>query len=123
MVCRRHRQAVLDVATSRKELPLQMLKLNDTLVEADMSGTPPGNQARSGYGGNNERLRFAVSPSASLVYLQTAAQLPRGEVLTNLSSPELGSEFGQSSDSSLGSAGDSELFENSDSKFREKKVP
>ena len=29
MLCRRHRQAVLDVATSRKALPLQMLKLND----------------------------------------------------------------------------------------------
>ena len=51
------------------------------------------------------------------IFLQNAAQLPRGEVLTKLSSPELGSEFGQSFDSSLGSAGGSEFFENSDSKF------
>ena len=51
-----------------------------TLVEAGMSGTL-GNQARSGYGGDNERLRSAVSLSGSLVSLQNAAQLPRGEVL------------------------------------------
>ena len=58
-----------------------------------MSGTLLGNQARSGYGGDNERLRFAVSLSASLLSLQNAAQLRRGEVLTKLSSPELGSEL------------------------------
>ena len=88
-----------------------------------MSGALLDKQARYGYGGDNDRLRSAVSLSASLVSLQNAAQPPRGEVLTKLSSPELGSKFGQSSDSSLGSAGGSELFENSDSKFREKKVP
>ena len=88
-----------------------------------MSGTLLRNQARSGYNGDNERLRFAVSLSASLLSPQNAAQLPRGEVLTKLSSPELGSEFGQNSDSSLGLAGELELFENSDSKFRQKKVP
>ena len=62
-----------------------------------MSGTVLGNQAR-------------VSLPASLASLQNAAQLPRVELLTKLSSPELGSEFGQGSDSSLGSAGDSELL-------------
>ena len=40
-----------------------------TPIEAGMSGTPLGNQARSGYGGDNERLRSAVSLSASLVSL------------------------------------------------------
>ena len=45
----------------------------------------------------------------------------KGKVLTKLSSSELGSEFGQSSDTSLGSAGGSKLFENSNSKFRGKK--
>ena len=60
-----------------------------------MSGTLLGNQARSGYGGDNERLRFAGSLSSSRLSLQNAAQLPRGEVLTKDSSPELGSEFGQ----------------------------
>ena len=44
-----------------------------TLVEAGMSGTLLGNQARSGYGGDNERLRPAVYLSASLVSLQNAA--------------------------------------------------
>ena len=78
-----------------------------------MSGTLLGNQAPSGYGGDDERLRSAVSPSLppfypSCISLQNAAQLPRGEVLTKLSSLELGSEFGQNSDSSLGSAGGSE---------------
>ena len=34
-----------------------------------MSGTVAGNQARLGYGGDGERLRSAVSLSASLVYL------------------------------------------------------
>ena len=87
-----------------------------------MSGTLLGNQARSGYGGDNERLRFAVSLSSSRLSLQNAAQLPRGEVLTKDSSPELGSEFGQNSDQSLGSAGGSELFGDSDSKFRQKKA-
>ena len=63
-----------------------------TLVEAGMSGTLLGNQARSGYVGDNERLRSAVSLSASLVSLQNAAQLPRGEVPRKLSSlkPALG---------------------------------
>ena len=88
MVCRRHRQAVLDAATSRKALPLQILTLNE---EVNMSGTLLGNQARSGYGGDYERLRFAVSLSASLVSsLQSAVQLPRGKVLIKLSSPALG---------------------------------
>ena len=86
-----------------------------------MSGTLLGNQARSGYGGDNERLRFAVFLSSRLS-LQSAAQLPRGEVLTKDSSPELGSEFGQNSDPSLGSAGGSELFGDSDLKFRQKKA-
>ena len=86
-----------------------------------MSGTLLGNQARSGYGGDNERLRFAVSLSSSRLSLQNAAQLPRGEVLTKDSSPELGSEFGQNSDPCLGSAGGSELFGHSDSKFRQKR--
>ena len=48
-----------------------------TLVEADMSGTLLGNQARSGYGGDNERLKFAVCLSASLVSLQNAVQLTK----------------------------------------------
>ena len=85
-----------------------------------MSGTLLGNQARSGYGGDNERLRFAVSLSSSRLSLQNAAQLPRGEVLTKDSSPKPGSE--QNSDPSLGSAGGSELFGDSDSKFRQKKA-
>ena len=34
-----------------------------------MSGTFLGNQARQGYGGDDERLKSAVSLSASLVYL------------------------------------------------------
>ena len=55
-----------------------------TLVEAGMSDTLLGNQARSGYGGDNERLRSVVSLSASLVFLQNAAQLPRGEIFRKL---------------------------------------
>ena len=58
-----------------------------TMVEAGMSGTLLGNQARLGYGGDNERLRSVVSLSASLVSLQNAAQLSRGEVLRKLSRP------------------------------------
>ena len=61
-----------------------------TLVEVGMSDTLLGNQARVGYGGDNERLRSAVCCSASLVSLQNAAQLPRGEVPRKLSSPVLG---------------------------------
>ena len=60
-----------------------------TLVEVGMSGTLLGNQAWAGYDGNNERLTFAVSMSASLISLQNAAQLPRGEVPQKLSSPVL----------------------------------
>ena len=61
------------------------------LVEAGTSGTLLGNQGRSDYGGDNERLiRSAVSLSSSLVSLRNAAQLPRGEVLRKLSSPALG---------------------------------
>ena len=52
-----------------------------TLVEARMPGTLLGNQARAGYGGDNERLWTAVFLSTSLLSLQNAAQLPRGEVL------------------------------------------
>ena len=47
------------------------------LVEAGMSGTLLGDQARLGYGGDKERLRSAVSLSASRASLQNAAQLPR----------------------------------------------
>ena len=49
-----------------------------TLVEAGMSGTLLSNQARAGDGGDNERLRSAVSLSVYLVS-QNAAQLSRGE--------------------------------------------
>ena len=61
-----------------------------TLVEAGMPGTLLGNQARAGYGGDKERLRSAVYLSASLVSLQNAAQLPRGEVLRKFANPALG---------------------------------
>ena len=81
-----------------------------TLVEAGMSDTLLGNQARAGCGGDNEGLRSAVSLSAYLVSLQNAAQLPRGEVLRKLSSPALGQEFGQSPEPSLSSAGDSDFL-------------
>ena len=37
-----------------------------------MPGTLLGNQARYGYGGDDERLRSAVSLSASLVYLSAS---------------------------------------------------
>ena len=60
-----------------------MIKLNDlTLVETGMSDTFLGKQAPAGYGGDNERLRSAVSAAVCLpfVSLQNAAQLPRGEV-------------------------------------------
>ena len=60
------------------------------LVEAGMSGILLVNQARSGYGGDNEMLRSVVPLPASLVSVQNAVQLPRGEVLRKLSSPALG---------------------------------
>ena len=65
-------------------------RLTITFVEAGMSDTLLGNQARAGYGGDNERLRSAFSLSASLASLQKAAQLPRGQVPRKLSSPALG---------------------------------
>ena len=40
-----------------------------TLVEAGMPGTLLGNQARSGYGGDNGRLRSALSLSLLSLYL------------------------------------------------------
>ena len=40
-VCRRHRQAVLDAATSRKALPPQMLKLNDNTGRGRHAGHSP----------------------------------------------------------------------------------
>ena len=82
--------AVLDAPTSRKALPPKCSSSTITLVEAGMSDTLLGNQARAGYGGDNERLRSVVSLSASLVSLQNAAQLPRGEVPRKLSSPAHG---------------------------------
>ena len=61
-----------------------------TLVEADLSDTLLGNQARTGYGGDNERLRSAVfcCLPASLVSLQNATQLSRGEIKKKMSSPD-----------------------------------
>ena len=79
----------IDAATSRKALPPQVLKLNDSTgtVEAGMSDTLLGNQARSGYDGDNERLRSAVCCFVPpFVSLQNTAQLSRGEVLKKLSS-------------------------------------
>ena len=67
-VCRRHRQAVLDAATSHNTLLPKCPSSTITLVEAGMSDTLLGNQARAGYGGDNERLT-----SASLVSLRNSA--------------------------------------------------
>ena len=94
-----------------------------TLVEVGMSGTLLDNQARAGYGGDNKRLRSAVSLSASLVSFQNAAQLPRGKVLRKLSSPALGYELGQCFEPSLSLAGDSDFLNISEAKFQEKNGP
>ena len=105
-------------ATSRKALPLQMLKLNDNTGRCRYVGHSPRLPSSVGLRRRWRKAKVCCLPLClSCISLQNAAQLPRGEVLTKLSSPELGSEFGQSSDSSLGSAGGSEFFENSDSKF------
>ena len=61
-----------------------------TPVEAGMSNILLGNQARAGYGGDNEKLSSKLCclllSSSLLVSLQNAAQLLRGEVPRNLSS-------------------------------------
>ena len=59
-----------------------------TLIEAGISDTLLGNQARAGYGGVNERLRSAVCCCLPPLFLQNAAQLPQGAVPRKLSSPD-----------------------------------
>ena len=109
-VCRRHRQAVLRYSnvTQGAAVPYArcggtggLRRFNDNSGKGRHVDTLLGNQARAGYGGNTKSYVFlpyltirtcvlrggllvhylrCLMLSASLVSLQNAAQLPRGEV-------------------------------------------